>query len=162
MGRRGPKPTPTSILKLRGSARARSRANEPELPELDEEPKCPAWFPPVAVRKWTEVIDSLRTMGLLTAADLDQVQFYCVAYAKWIKAEAKLKRGGEVVTHKNGVEGRSHWLRIAGDAMDRMMKIAAEFGFSPAARTRLQVPGSKQPGDKFDGFLNRKGKRKTG
>ena len=136
---KGRKPTPKAVLKLRGSKRLRDRADEPEAPVPDELPEPPEWFSDTARTKWAELLPILRGMRVLTVADMDHVQVYCVAYSRWVKAESRLAEMGEVVTHKNGVDGLNHWLKIAQMAMERMDRSGAELGLSPTARARLHV-----------------------
>lgn len=135
---RGRKPTPTSVLRMRGSKWA-NRGDEPQAPMADGLSDPPDWFDETACAKWTELVPILTAMRVLTVADLDYVRSYCAAYARWVKAERKLKEGGEVVVHSNGVEGISHWLKVSQAALERMDKSGAELGLSPVARSRIKA-----------------------
>ena len=96
MGQRGPKPTPTRILKLKGSWRANLNRDEPEAP--DGCPSCPTWLDAEGKRCWAQETRSLKAMGLL-------------------------KKSGEVVHHETHMAGRSVWertesLQLPGDEVE--------------------------------------------
>ena len=63
MGRRGPPPTPTPMLKLRGSWRADVNRAEPQ-PEMGK-PKCPDWIDVYAKAAWKQLVPQLEQMGVL-------------------------------------------------------------------------------------------------
>lgn len=141
---------------MRGSPRADSRKSEitADLIGVANVPAPPAWFDMVAKAKYLELAEILVAMRVLTAADVDHLAAYCSAYSRWCKSERELKRDGEVVTHKNGVDGRSHWLAVSEAALDRMAKSGAELGLSPTARARLKVSaGVKNDGVGIAKFL---------
>ena len=64
MGKRGPPKTPTKILQMQGSWRAKDRKGEPE-PEAAVAPKCPSWVPVVGREKWDEIVGPLEDAGRL-------------------------------------------------------------------------------------------------
>lgn len=84
MGKRGPKPTPTRILKYRGSRRAQSRTKEPEPPPIvpdDPADVAPPWPLADAAREiWDQLIVLLAPMGILTLAD----KFTLARYCDWV------------------------------------------------------------------------------
>ena len=93
MGKRGPKPTPTAILKLRGSRRANLRKGEPQ-PER-KRPVCPRWLDATAKACWKDIVPQLHTMGVLMKIDANAIVRYCVLWSRWMKAEQFIAKHGE-------------------------------------------------------------------
>jgi P27 family predicted phage terminase small subunit len=146
----GPRPTPTRILKLRGSWRAKKRGQEPQ-PEIAV-PVCPAWLCDVAKAEWVSVTDELLELGISATIDHAQVEGYCVAYARWVDAEHNLKEQGAVVRSPSGYPIQNPYLSIANEALRQLRLFAAELGLSPSARTKIHVQPRPAPDD-FERFL---------
>lgn len=135
MGKRGPMPTPSAILKLRGSWRAKARRREPQ-PRAGR-PACPTWLPPAARRKWRQLVPELVRLGLLTVVDGDALAAYCCAWAELQQATQTLDQEGRYVrlasgyllSHPAVAQQRSAWQAVRA--------FAALFGLDPSSRTRL-------------------------
>lgn len=80
MGRRGPKPTPTTILKLRGSRKA-DRPFEPEPPKGEVIP--PTWLHDDARAIWDEIAPPAIEMGVLSAYESGKFADYCTLLARY-------------------------------------------------------------------------------
>ena len=63
MGKRGPKPTPTAVLKLKGTDRADRTRNEPTPPR--GLPRCPNWLDDQAKHCWRQLVPQLVAMRVL-------------------------------------------------------------------------------------------------
>lgn len=148
MGKRGPKPTPTATLKLRGSRRAGSRKGEP-MPEV-KIPAAPAGLDKVAKAEWNRVACLLKKEGLITEMDRTALEGYCVHYSLWRKYRTALSRKKNI--------GTTEYRRIAScasDAYGNTMKAAACFGMSPADRSRVVADRGAAEEDPMEGFLKR-------
>ncbi len=88
MGRRGPKPTPTPILKLRGSTLATQRREESEVQGPTGRPECPKWLDADARSAWEELIPMLESMRVLTPIDGNALARDCRQRSRWRKAES--------------------------------------------------------------------------
>jgi P27 family predicted phage terminase small subunit len=93
-------------------------------------------------------------MGLLTALDVTVLAAFCVSYGRWRETEEKLaeQREKDPVTRGLLIDGRINPLvKIARNAAADMLRFAAEFGMTPAARTRISlgvgVPANGKFGD---------------
>ena len=133
----GPAPKPTAVKRLTGNPGKRA-LNDRE-PEPGGRATCPRWLSDEARREWRRLAGELQRLGLLTTVDRSAMAAYCAAYARWVEAERALKTGGMVVMTSNGNEIQSPWLSIANKAIEQMVKLAAEFGMTPAARTRIKA-----------------------
>lgn len=150
MGRRGPQPTPTATLKVRGSWLARERKGEVD-PD-PKRPRCPVWLPEIGKQAWARLSKQLHALGLLTSVDEDALARYCAAYALWRETLASLADGktvlpirdenGVVVSYKDKPEvGRLIKLT------EQLNRLGREFGLSPAARAGLSSGEAKKPID---------------
>ena len=142
MGRRGPPPTPTTILKLRGSWRANLNRDEPE-PEPGP-PEKPSWLDSYASGAWDELVPLLERMRVLTEADGKALTLLCTTWSRWRQCEEFVAEHGEVYPIKDK-EGKTKELRrfpqaVAADTLGRAVnRYLGEFGLSPATRTRIQT-----------------------
>jgi P27 family predicted phage terminase small subunit len=101
--------------------------------------------------EWERIVPELHALGLLTNVDRAALALYSASYGRWIDAERHLATSGLTVISPNGHEQKSPWLTIADKAMDQLRRFIAEFGLSPASRTRVSaVP----PSDDDDFFEN--------
>ena len=90
---------------------------------------------------------------------------YCMAYQHWRQAEELLKgladaderAHGLLIKGSRGQARTNPLIQIARDAANDMVRIAGEFGFAPAARSRIALGAggwfSPPPKGKFDGLI---------
>jgi P27 family predicted phage terminase small subunit len=157
----GPPPQPIPLRLLRGNPgkRAFKRGLEPERPA--EVPGCPDFLVGYACDEWHRVSGGLHALGLLSVLDVGPLSAYCEAYARWRTAEEVLTKmaasdpttHGLLVKRQDGNAARNPLVKIAADAASSMVRYAAEFGFSPAARARIAAGVYAQAAGKFDGLL---------
>lgn len=135
----GPAPKPTALKKLAGNPGKRPlNSNEPTYPV--EIPPCPRHLSKVARREWRRVTKLLLAAGVIAQVDRAVLAAYCVAYGRWVEAEEQLTEVDDLKQlTPGGMEAQSVYLQIANKAMLLMYKFAAEFGFTPSARTRVHV-----------------------
>jgi len=146
MGKRGPKKTPTRILKLRGSWLADTREDEPKL-ESDI-PNCPVWVKGIARRKYKELTKLLNTMGVLTKIDRNALARYCDTWAWWREAREFIKKNGMVYVTYTGGDGNEKKIKyiqqfpqvnIANKLAAQLGRLEAEFGLTPSARAGMTI-----------------------
>jgi P27 family predicted phage terminase small subunit len=152
MGTRGPPPTPTNILRRRGSWRG-NRPDEPKGPR--GRPRCPKWLDDEAKAAWRRVVPRLAAMGVLSLIDGHALVRYCCLWSRWRKAEQFLQGQGEVYLDKDE-SGRVRGVRpypqvkIAAQLSEQLLRIEAQFGLTPSARTRLVAPAAPEIPDAED------------
>lgn len=154
MGKHGLPPTPTEILKLRGSWRAKLNPNEPQPPRYI--PDRPDWMDDTTAQVWDEVSKGLHDSGLLTSIDGKALARYCKTWAMWRDAHDFLDEHGTTYPTKD-VSGRvtgvaefpqvSRSLKLA----DQLLRLEQQFGMTPSARTRIEVK-PKEKKTKLDDF----------
>lgn len=156
MGKRGPKPTPTSVLRLRGSWRADTRPNEPASTGEPDKPKALA-ISEMASGKWDELVPRLMEAGILSRTDADTLARYCLLWAEWIELRWQIEREGSTYQSINS-EGRPVQLITAAAQQARaitpqLMTIEREFGMTPSARSQVAVVPKGGSGSKASRFF---------
>ena len=151
---RGRKPLPSNVVRLRGNPGKR-KPNDAEPRPAPATPSCPAYLGEEARKEWKRLSRELAALGLLTRIDRGPLAAYCQAHALWVEAVRSLERYGTMVKSPNGHPMQSPYVAVANRQVEIMGRIAAEFGMTPSARTRIRV-GDKVPDDPFAAFLERR------
>jgi len=133
---RGRKPTPTRMKLLRGNPGKRP-LNEGEPQPTPLAPACPAELSQGAKDEWNRIIVELVQLGLMTTLDRAALATYCQAYALYSDAIQAIQKFGTLVKSPNGYPQVSPYLAIANKQAEIMIRIASEFGFTPASRSRI-------------------------
>ena len=150
---RGRRPKPTRLKVLTGNPGKRPlNASEP-MPEPSV-PECPPELGPVAKREWDRLVNELAALRLLTNLDRGALASYCGAYALWAEAMENIQKYGTMVKSPSGYPIQSPYLAVANRQAEIMMRIASEFGFTPASRSRISTPQKPELTlfDRLDGF----------
>lgn len=91
--------------------------------------------------EWARVATVLHAAGLITELDRAALAAYCVAYARWVEAEAKVTEYGPVTkAPRSGHPIQNPYLSIANRAMQQLVELSSEFGMTPSSRTKVH-PG---------------------
>jgi P27 family predicted phage terminase small subunit len=141
---RGRKPTPTRIKVLTGNP-GKHPLNHNEPRPAFEIPECPPELGPAAKREWERLVGELASLRLLTNLDRGALAAYCGAYALWAEAMQAIQQYGAMVKSPSGYPIQSPYVAIANRQAEITMKIAAEFGFTPASRSRIATPSPAEP-----------------
>jgi P27 family predicted phage terminase small subunit len=94
--------------------------------------------------EWTRLTAELAKLNLITHLDRGVLATYCVAYALWVEAIEQVQRIGTVVKSPTGYPIQSPFLAIANRQAEIMLRVASEFGFTPASRSRISAPPPDQ------------------
>ena len=131
MGRRGPQPVPSIILKARGSWRGR-REGEPQ-PEPSA-PDAPAWLSDAGRAEWDQVVAQLRAMNLLRACDRNAIARYAFLCARYMQVAQYVAQHGETGSNRMRPEAR-----VLLEIGQQLLRLEQHFGLTPAARASLGV-----------------------
>jgi P27 family predicted phage terminase small subunit len=147
---RGRRPKPTHLKYLTGNPGKRPlNQNEPRpKPSI---PECPPELGPAAKREWERLVGDLAKQNLMTNLDRAALAAYCGAYALWADATEQIQKYGAMIKSPTGYPVQSPYISIANRQAEIMMRIASEFGFTPASRSRIAAPTPQEP-TLFDGF----------
>ena len=144
MGQRGPKPTPTALLRRRGSKEVAARKNEPK--PAPGAPVCPKHLKGEARAVWNRLVPDLDAVGMLSRVDAGALERYCVMFVRWRECEAVIRADGPVMSMKTENGSDYHQQRpevgMASKLHGHLKDLETAFGLTPSARARLEVPQS--------------------
>lgn len=151
----GRKPKPTRLKELAGNPGGRKlNDREPDFPADSRLMAAPEWFDPLARAEWERIAPAIMAAGIFTNADRAALEGYCKAYSRWRQAEEIIERSASMmVKTPNGHLQQMPHVSIAQRYLKIMVAIATEFGFTPAARSRIAV--GKAPDAEDDAFFDR-------
>ena len=120
---------------------------------------CPRHLTGLARVTWPIVVRELTLAGQLGADNARVIERYVTLYARWREAESHLATEGAITAApRTGTPMHNPWLSVSNAAADRLARMEAEMGLTPAARKRLggfpRPPGVGQGG--ADGFARLK------
>ena len=141
---RGRKPKPSRMKVLTGNPGKRALNAEEPIP-APVVPECPPELSPTARREWDRLVADLAPLRLLTSLDRAALAAYCGAYALWAEATEAIQKYGTMVKSPSGYPMQSPYVAIANRQAEIMLRIAAEFGFTPASRARISLPQNDEP-----------------
>lgn len=136
----GPTPTPSKVLRNRGSWRANLRKHEPDPGKGI--PARPSDMTEAELAVWDAFCAATLSMGVLTPLDGPQIRRYASYAVRWIEAERTIREKGAFYESegRNGRFWKSHPALQESRNLDKAMKeIEAAFGLTPSARTRLSI-----------------------
>lgn len=149
MGRRGPARRPTALRLVEGARPDKVNQDEPQ--PLPVEPDAPEEWTELGeaseqLQVWNRVVDQLRDMGILFAADTDSLVAYVEAVVIHRQASRQLDGANLLVTGAQGNLVKNPLLQIQRDAAAVIRAFAREFGLTPSARASVKA----EKGDKGD------------
>lgn len=161
----GRKRKPANLVILEGNPGRRKVRTEPK-PPMDMPPP-PSHLDKYALEEWIRVADGMNAMGILSIVDQATLGAYCAAYSRWRHAEEAIRGrveaaggnelAGLIDKTSNGNIIQNCLIGIANKAAADMVRYAAEFGLTPAARARLSIDPDRNKGSKFSGLLGLNG-----
>tara|TARA_R110002050_G_scaffold91855_1_gene192656 strand:+ start:5070 stop:5546 length:477 start_codon:yes stop_codon:yes gene_type:complete len=155
---KGRKKTPTKIKELQGTLKAeRVIENEMQVSLVGVIPFAPEWLTEIGKHEWNNVCTELFNKRMLHHIDLRLIEAYCNAISLHIETEIMLREKGRIQVFKNPDGTIKHtqsvpYQKIANDALDRALKLATQFGFTPSARTSIQQPTFVQQNNEYNFF----------
>jgi P27 family predicted phage terminase small subunit len=141
---RGRRPTPTRWKLLTGNPGKRALNRHEPRPEATI-PDCPPELGPAARREWDRLAGDLAKLNILTSLDRAALGAYCGAYALWADATQQIQKYGPMIKSPTGYPVQSPYVAIANRQAEIMIRIASEFGFTPASRSRIATPANAEP-----------------
>jgi P27 family predicted phage terminase small subunit len=147
---------PTALKLIKGTNRKDRTLNEPQPTKLAEMPDAPLFFDPVARDEWNRLGPELLQLGLFTVADLATFTAYCLTYSRLINATVSLNEAGEMFhEHTNKVGATNYVSRPELAVIQRetmiLKALCTEFGLTPSARGRMEIPIGPLGGGRPDG-----------
>ena len=145
-------PRPTALKVLAGEKhKDRINTNEPKAPP--GEPPMPAGLDEAGATMWRALVAALDSLGILSTADAIALQMFCETYSGYREAHDKSKEFGQVLI-QNGIPKRNPYMTEVHMHRAELLKQQAEFGLTPAQRSRIVAPGADKPLDILDELMN--------
>jgi P27 family predicted phage terminase small subunit len=121
-------------------AQSSAEPSAPDTPAAQSNPlsdlECPKELPPLAVEEWNRIVGELTVLGILSRFDRGPLAIYCGAYAAWAEAFEAMQKYGMMIKSPTGYPVQSPYMAIMNRQAEIMLRIAGEFGFTPASRGR--------------------------
>ena len=155
----GRKPKPTNLKIINGNPGKR-KLNENE-PKPRGEARCPQWLHPNAKKEWRRLSAELKRLGLLTSMDMAAFAVYCESYAQYRECVEFTHRHGSTYPVKDE-DGRIKMIRPfpqvaqANQHISNIRSFAAEFGFTPSSRGRIELGALENKDSPMAEYLKRK------
>jgi P27 family predicted phage terminase small subunit len=141
----------TELKLLRGTFRKHREVGGAPLCECNKIPEPPEFLSAEALKEWHRIAPELYAVGLLTQMDGTALAVYCLAYGRYRQALLKMQGQELVISTKAGTQVRNPLLRIADQAADLLLKVAKEFGMTPASRSKVSAK-QKKAKDQWEEF----------
>ena len=106
----------------------------------------------VGRKAWRALCQSLELLGILSIVDVHSLEIYCHCYSGYREALSKVNEFGQVLM-QNGNPKRNPYSTEVHMHRAELLKLQAEFGLTPATRSRLTVPGTQPSFDVLDELL---------
>ena len=148
MQRGGLQPIPTRVKILRGNPGNRALNKSEPQPKKSKSLRAPSYLCKEAQAEYRRIGKMLKSIGVLTEADLTALKLYAETYAVWLEATQKVHVEGLCVRAPNGYQTQNPNLAISQNASKRLQSLLCEFGMTPSSRTRVTV--AKKEKNEFD------------
>lgn len=139
--------TPTNIKKLRGTLQpCRTIKLEVVFDEL-ESAKAPDELDEEGKKEWDRIFPILKSRGLITKVDYQMLLNYCFIVSRMKYVRGKILNEDIIYYEMNAAMQKvpkvNKYITAYKDFFSQMVALSARFGFSPADRTKINLP--KQP-----------------
>jgi len=136
--------------------RGRPRKPKPSIVRATAgRPSCPVWLGREGKAEWRRVTIELDKLGLLSKADRASLVAYCEAWEEFVDLLRKVRKEGPVLYTDKGNAIQNPVLGAKNKAAERVLKCAAQFGLTPAARTKIEAANAGDEDD-FSAFVQRR------
>lgn len=116
-------------------------------------PPCPAFLGRIGRREWRRQVAELESLGVIATIDRAALAVWCDTWQEYLVAIAMIRKHGRQAVGSTGQMVVSPWFRAKATAAERLLKYAAQFGFTPSARARINAVEVAEE-DKFGDFLD--------
>lgn len=125
------------------------RPIEEEVPFTRGDPAKPEGMSPDAAWLWDQVVEQMKTVGLLKPLDAASLEVLCETYARWKEAAAFRKERQLLGKNSQGLVA-APWIGIEERAGREFRAWCAEYGLTPAAERNLT--GESEAADEGNPF----------
>jgi P27 family predicted phage terminase small subunit len=120
-----------------------------------EIPKCPTGMTPGARTHWRRQAKLLNEAGIISHIDGLALRLLAESIDLYLSAGAKLEAHGLIAKTSNGNVIQSPFLSIRNSAWEQIVKLAGQFGLTPADRTGLTFRVGYGPNGRQQGYTDK-------
>lgn len=153
---KGRKPTPVQLRILSGNPGKRAIPNAPVASASPPSP--PPDLSPEAKKVWRREARGLISLGVVGLPDRTLFAHMCELIVDYDRYRSAMASEPDIVSCANGSIAPHPYIHLMHKAREHIMKLAAEFGMTPASRVRLAVPPAA-PENKFEKFVSPDGRK---
>lgn len=149
----GRKKLPTALKVLKGTDQpCRINSLEPKFEKISKAPPAPKWFSKISKKIYRDTSKALINAGVFEAVDLQMLIAYCQSYGLYLEIEERL--AGDLGNRLQNIETKfgektevAPLQKISADVLKRSQSLAAEFGMTPASRSKVSasMPNEEDP-----------------
>ena len=152
---RGRKPDPTILKLVKGNPGKRPLdLTAPTARAAAPNKRAPFCLSKPAQRHWRKLYLELHAAGVISEMDFHELLLYCQAWERYEEARAQIDTKGSMIqTTPTGYLAVSPFISILNKSFDQMLRISANFGMNPTARTKVtRTDGAGKPTNPFEEF----------
>ena len=162
----GRPPKPTALKKAEGNPGKR-RLAPVDLRTDPSAPAMPSWLEPDAKAIWRTEMPKLLALGITRKIDSVNFGVLCDSIARFRQASMRLaklrreyKQKGEdpnnalLISYPSGAVQQNPLVGIINSEKLNIKRFAVEFGYSPAARSRLMIESGDGAGETYEDKLS--------
>lgn len=157
----GRKPLSDAEKTKKGTIR-KDRINEgaPKAIKVEMIPAAPDWLGVDGAEHWARQVEYLHRMGILAKTDLGALSMLCKEWQNYVNAEKQMDQNARYYNVKDESGVVKYWgvhpaHTIAQQHLKAYISICGEFGFTPAARSRISLPSNENTKSKAAGLLKK-------
>ncbi len=139
---RGRKPKPAVLKLISGNPGHRKLANSPQFSGSFGPP--PKWMGRDACALWRRLGPELQAQKLAAPAYRTAFEALCASYGVAVRATRAIQRHGATYKTERGTHRRRPEVGIAAQAWTLVARFCVEFGLTPSAVGRINLPQGSQ------------------
>lgn len=154
----GRKPKPTHLKVLAGNPGRRPLPQNEPKPE-NKIPTCPSYLKGEAKREWNRVTKLLNTLGMISELDRSTLAAYCQTWGDLYELENFLNDipvKDRVFRTTSGYFQQIPQVGMVNKLRAELRSYIGEFGFSPSARSRIEIEKPDTEIDPLQALLARR------
>ena len=142
---KGRKKLPTRVKVMTGTYRKdRNNAAEPDYISQIQLPDPPGYLSEIGKDEYYSTASELLALGILSKVSFKLFIGYCTQVAIYFDAIEKVHKTGTVIISKSEDPKVNPYVRVANDALGLMIRLAVEFGITPASSSKVSVKENKE------------------
>lgn len=147
---RGGKPKPDVIKIAQGTLR---KCRVKQRPKSSGTPKCPFAVRSIAGKKWKEITEGLKRLGLIDAIDATHIEGLCRQYQIAKEADEVIAREGIVVKGSLGSPITNPACTVSSKAWAAVRGYSNDLGLNHLSRQRMESTANEVEDDIESKFL---------